>query len=203
MRLQISHSLAQKEYVDWKRKSFQRLCWNTKSPYTSPRFSKKSGKTFYSYSFYTNYTSELVEAHSLFYIYKEKENRGKFEKRIPDLLPDLFNDPLWLAVWYLDDGSLRSDCDSCRIATQSFSIPDVELLRETLNQNFQISSKLELWKYKTEGVKKEYHLPNLAIPANSFKTLKKLIIGVVEEEIPSMIYKLERPRNDWGNKRNS
>lgn len=192
IRIQISHSLSQKKYVDWKRKNFDRLCWNTKSPYISSRFSKKYNKTFYTYSFYTNYTSELIEAHSLFYRYNDLT--GKFEKKIPALLPSLLNDPLSLAVWYLDDGTLRNDCDSCRIATQSFCLPDVKLLRDTLMQNFKIESKLEMWKYKKNKI--IYEKPNLAILAKSFKKFKKLIIGVVKKEIPSMIYKLERPRND-------
>lgn len=61
-------------------------------------------------------------------------------------------------------------------------------------QNFKISTRLVLWKYKRGPV--SVLRANLAILADSFPSFKKLIIGVVEEEIPSMIYKLERPRND-------
>ena len=50
--------------------------------------------------------------------------------------------PLALALWYLDDGTLRADSCVFRLHTNSYSLHDVELLRCALKENFNIVSTI-------------------------------------------------------------
>ncbi len=59
--------------------------------------------------------------------------------------------PRALAVWYLDDGTKRSDTESCRIATQSFSENENKLVQEALATNFGVSAKIEDWGRTKKG----------------------------------------------------
>jgi hypothetical protein len=90
-------------------------------------------------------------------------------------------------VWYLDDGTLRSDSGACRIATQCFNFEEHQLLQECLYQNFGISSQIEAWNSKGS---KQY---GLVIPSRNKESRKFLSLfqHIVRKEIPSMKYKVE------------
>nr|YP_009367632.1 putative LAGLIDADG homing endonuclease [Pseudocharacium americanum]YP_009367655.1 putative LAGLIDADG homing endonuclease [Pseudocharacium americanum]YP_009367721.1 putative LAGLIDADG homing endonuclease [Ignatius tetrasporus]YP_009367744.1 putative LAGLIDADG homing endonuclease [Ignatius tetrasporus]ARK14627.1 putative LAGLIDADG homing endonuclease [Pseudocharacium americanum]ARK14630.1 putative LAGLIDADG homing endonuclease [Pseudocharacium americanum]ARK14714.1 putative LAGLIDADG homing len=100
----------------------------------------------------------------------------------------ILTDPLALAVWYLDDGTKRSDTESCRIATQSFSKEEHELLQNCFKQNFNISVQIEDWGRTKDG-SISYSLAILSRGGN-FKKFRDVIYDIVNAEVPSMLYKL-------------
>lgn len=98
-RLHEGHSLDQEAYLRWKAQIF--------SPYLSPRgvypHQKKSkgGVMYKGVSF-------LTHASPFFWPYYEKFYPNGGPKVFPPDLPDILT-PRALAVWYMDDGSLRSN----------------------------------------------------------------------------------------------
>jgi hypothetical protein len=98
-------------------------------------------------------------------------------------------DPIALAVWYLDDGTKRSDCNACRKATQSFSLNENELLALYLKDNFGLVATIETWHPTTSN--KDIHGLCLPSRGGSFSSFKDIIYPFVEAEIPSMLYKLK------------
>jgi len=190
-RLRFCHSANQKEYLDWKYDIFKDpFCQKTKSPFVEKR-KDKSG-----YLFYTSYRDEFMKSHSLWYPVIESPDpfkiedfdRQRFVKKIPLNLEEELINPLALAVWYLDDGTKRSDTESCRIATQSFSKDKHELLQNCLKNNFDISAKIEDWG-RTKSGEIAYSLAILS-RGGSYKKFRDLIYDIVKAEVPSMLYKL-------------
>jgi hypothetical protein len=102
---------------------------------------------------------------------------------------NFLTDPLALAVWYLDDGTKRSDTQSCRIATQCFSKEKHELLQDCLKQNFDIDSKIEDWGRSKEG-EVVYSFAILS-QGGHYKKFRDLLYDIVKTEVPSMLYKLQ------------
>ena len=137
-RLQIAHSWVQREYVHWKWGVLRPLCSTTAPPreYCRPSGAREC-------IFYTGYSRGLRPYHDLFY--QPLEN-GRWGKRLPSNLADLLQDPLSLLVWYLDDGTLRGDCNSCRLATQGFSLEEHHQ-RNLLRDNFLVGSRFR-WRRK-------------------------------------------------------
>ena len=64
------------------------------------------------------------------------------KKIVPDNIKSIFRSNLALALWYLDDGSLKTDCRAFRLHTNSFTKFEVSALKDTLELNFQVKSKL-------------------------------------------------------------
>ena len=135
---------------------------------------KRTNKTYYKVRFKT-LTSEIFNPyHKLFYVKKTKI--------VPTTIKDYLKTELALAVWYLDDGALRTDCKGLRLHTNSFSYDEVILLRNLLLENFKIDSKPH-----KQG--KGY---NLYI-GTSHKQSEKfcdIIRPFVASKIPTMLYKL-------------
>ena len=72
---------------------------------------------------FTTYTDPIFNCYrKLFY--------KKSKKILPLKIQSLFYSKLTLAVWYLDDGSLRSDSKAFRLHTNNFSIFEVEKLKD-------------------------------------------------------------------------
>lgn len=88
-------------------------------------------------------------------------------------------------VWYLDDGTLRLDGGACRLATQSFTLQEHELLQESLWQNFHINTVIESWSDK---------YPSLYVPARKGYAADfiHLFSETIVKEIPSMTYKIKK-----------
>lgn len=130
-----------------------------------------------------------MEPHATWYCLTESADpdiREQFIKKVPLNISEILTDPLALAVWYLDDGTKRSDTESCRIATQSFSQKENQLLQECLKINFNINAKIEDWG-KTKLGDTTY---SLAILSKDFTRFRDQIYDIVKAEIPSMLYKL-------------
>ena len=110
--------------------------------------------------------SSLLYIYNLFYNSKTKV--------IPNNIAELLT-PLALAVWIMDDGGLKST--SLRIATNSFTKQEVEILKQALATKFNIESSL----HKNGGNYQLY------ICARSMPLLKKIVLPYF---VPSMLYKL-------------
>jgi hypothetical protein len=163
VRLQIIHSVAQKEYIEWKHRELAQL-----NP--SPLY--YYAKTRYPFwRFVTRSHPYLMELRELFYV------AGR--KIIPDRILELLNTPQSLAVWFMDDGTLNKSSGSMLFETQSFSTEDIEKLRNCLQVNFGIQSR-PCKSGKGRGLR-------LYIPVREARKLKAIIEPYV---ISQMRYKL-------------
>lgn len=180
-RVRICHGSKQKDYLDWKYSYFKDLC---------PSEPKKE-KDEESYLFYTFYRDDLSVFHDLFY----EKTATSYRKKIDPTLLSIFKDPLSLAVWYLDDGSFRKTFQAARIATHSFSLSEMLILQEILKGNFGIPTSVVKAGKSRLGNYQWYQL-SFNARDEGFSKLKETIYDIVRLEIPSMLYKLEKPRND-------
>ena len=103
--LEINHSFAQREYVDWKFEMLKSICRS------GPKMRNGNGARI-AYRFTTRQMTEITELFSAFYA------NGK--KRIPDSIQ---LDPIMLAVWFMDDGS-KCGTSSVYLNTQQFNAGD-------------------------------------------------------------------------------
>lgn len=165
-RLKIEHSWRQKEYVDW--------CYQELKDWvlTKPQIKKQmvQGKVYSKYWFNTlSHGSFRFYAHQFY-------DQGK--KVVPRLIHRWLT-PLSLAVWFMDDGSIKSAHHKARIInTQGFDIQENKRLIKVLRDNFGLFAKLRKQK---EG----YQIMILAESADQFFNLIKELV------IPSMNYKLQ------------
>lgn len=119
--LQITHSIKQKEYVDWKYKILKNLV-------STPPKAYKGNANRIGYRFFTRSLPELTLIHDKFYRNKVK------------VVPlDIKLTPISLAVWYMDDGSKSGG--SCYFNTQQFDFAGQVRLIKTLNK-FGIEASL-------------------------------------------------------------
>lgn len=169
-RVKFGHSLAQKEYLIWKQNRLKDFCTSkitcfdvldsrTEKYYSHVRFNTKSIKVFDKY-------------YQMFYLNKRKS--------VPENISDLLKSPIALAVWYLDDGAKRTDCNALRIHTNCYRKGEQEVLINMLQKNFGIIAKL----HKVHN--EEYVI---YIPSEESKRFCEIIEPIVDE-IPSMRYKL-------------
>ena len=113
--LEINHSSAQKEYVDWKYSVLKNLTAS------SPKERYGNGKRI-AYRFYTKQHREFTT------LMKEFYSDGK--KGVPNMIKI---SPITLAVWYMDDGS-KCGNSNYYLNTQQFSIADQRTLLNALEK---------------------------------------------------------------------
>lgn len=155
--LEINHSYSQKEYVDWKFKMLKSLCRS------APKMRQSNGGRV-AYRFSTRQSGELTEIYKLFYKNKTK--------RIPS---NITLNPIMLAVWFMDDGSM------CRES-------DVYLNTQQFNDEDQTRCKIMLENIGIEcAVNKDKIYSRLRLKKSSLPRLRDLISAHI---IPSMAYKL-------------
>ena len=178
-RLRFNHSMKQADYVKWQYTELDWLCNGVAEP--KDIIEKNQ---YHICRAYTAYRSELTPYHSLTYNATNQPNR-KFIKVLPENLGDYLKSPESLMVWYLDDGTLRLDGGACRLATQSFTLPEHEILQETLWKNFTIKTVIERWSQSN---------PSLYVPAREghAKNFVSLFSETILKEIPSMKYKIKK-----------
>ena len=127
-RLKVEHSYKQKEYVDWLYKKLKP--WVRTEP--KIRRMKTWGKLRKNYRFSTY-------GHRILGKLRERFYKGR-KKIIPDDLEKDINS-LALAVWYMDDGSIKSKRHKgVFLNTQGFRKNDVRRLQRILKNKFEIVS---------------------------------------------------------------
>lgn len=125
--LDIKYDEKSLEYLQWIHKELQEL---------SPSPIKKK-KNYHQYRFYTKASAEVGELRRLFYPHGIK--------RIPEDIQRYLKDPLTLAVWYQDDGTLdfrKGYHANALIATHCFSLKECELLASALHANFGLDVRV-------------------------------------------------------------
>ncbi len=128
-RLKIEHSMKQKEYVDWLYCEFQE--WILTPPIA--RIKRRGGSQS------TNYGFSTVSHGALrFFSHQYYEKSGV--KKVPRIIHRWLT-PLALAVWFMDDGSMKSKHHKARILnTHSFKKGDIERLIDVLRSRYMLSS---------------------------------------------------------------
>lgn len=156
--LEINHSVLQQDYVDWKYKALANI---TKS---APK-KRLGNEGRIAYRFFTKqhtYLSYLLEKY--------------YQDHIKIIPNNLSLNPLILAVWYMDDGSMCRKRD-VYLNTQQFSIEDQLKMLESL-EKIGLQAKL--------NKDKEYFRIRFLK-----KSLQKLKFLISPHIIPSMRYKIE------------
>jgi|SRR3989338_1015464 len=127
-RLKVEHSYKQKDYVDWLYQEFKN--WVRTEP--KLKIKKVWGKIHKNYGFCTYGHRLLGNFQKEFYVEKKKV--------IPtDLIKNIT--PLVLAVWYMDDGSIKSNKHrGIFLNTQSFNKEGVGKLQDILKNMFNITT---------------------------------------------------------------
>jgi hypothetical protein len=183
-RYRVSQGIQQEEYVTWKYNQLNRLCQNTQAPKKV-----KDKKGFETVEFYSSSGAYLKEPFELFY--KESpvglgKRPGSYVKTItPELIDQLPMERDVLAVWLMDDGSVRNDCYAGNLATQWFSLEENHLL-QTYLKKWDINSNI----VRHTKASNQYYI---YIPSRSFPRLIELVEPVIKE-VPSMAYKLNEDR---------
>lgn len=165
-RLKIEQSITKKDYVMWLRRRFNNFV------ISDPRIMTKQRNFAITHNFGFSTLS-----HACFRFYAQQFYRGK-KKVVPKSIGK-FLTPLAIAVWFMDDGSIKSKKHRAKIInTQGFSKQEVQKLVDILEKKFNIESKLRKQK---EGYQ-------IYLLAKSIDTFIELLDKYV---IDSMRYKLK------------
>lgn len=128
-RLQVKQSEEKKEYVFWLYSQFAHM---TKTP---PQQRKDTGQWYFG----TRFFEILENIRKMFYVDRKKV--------LPSNIADIFDSPLTLAVWFMDDGRLDYRAKShyaYHISTDSFTESEVRRLQALLLERFGIVAKTYL-----------------------------------------------------------
>lgn len=178
-RLRFNHAMKQAHYVEWQFKELGWLCDGVSKPKEIVEKQK-----YHICRAYTKYRPELTPYHTLTYKTTTLPNR-RFVKTLPSNFGDYLKNPEVFMVWYLDDGTLRLDGGACRLATQSFTLQEHEILQEALQNNFNVKTVIETW----PGGYSALYVPSRGGHAADFVGL---FSDTIVKEIPSMTYKVQR-----------
>ena len=151
--LQITHSINQKTYVDWKYQLLKDYVL------TKPKAYKGNGKRV-GYRFFTRSLPLMTEFYKRYY-----------KDKIKVIPKDLQLNSFSLAVWFMDDGSKSRN--SCYLNTQQFGLSDQNYLIKVLHKQFGIKPNLD----------KDKIYFRLRFSVEDTKRLKKLIQGFVLPEM--------------------
>ena len=168
VRLRIEHGLKQKSYLFWKYNELRNLVTN-KPRLVAGTIDNRTGKHYKRWHISTFSLPALNGYWYKFYRHKQK--------RVPKDILDLLKSPLLLAVWFMDDGYKRNDCNALRINTDSFMLDGQKLLQKCLMRNFGIKTKLHC-----KGKYWNIYIPNPEA---------KKFCGIIEPfVIPGLKYKI-------------
>lgn len=130
-RLKIEHSMKQKEYVDWLYSEFKEWVLTPPTPRIKRRYGSQS----------TNYGFSTV-SHGAFRFFAHQYYEKSGVKKVPKLIHRWLT-PLAFAVWFMDDGSMKSKHHRARILnTQSFQKADIERLMDAMKSRYMLTSSV-------------------------------------------------------------
>ena len=185
-RLKMEHSAAQEAFVKWKYEKLKRLCTTTKGVYqTKARKTAKAG-----FGFQSSTLEGLGYYHNVFYV--PKQDRGYRKVITQELIDKLPMSPLVLATFFMDDGSVRNDCYSGKLATAGFTKEETILLEQYFKK-WGIECSVN-----SQSDEKGYYYLNFPAKKDGFAKLIQIIEPIIMQ-VPGMEYKLNaerRPRND-------
>ena len=164
-RLKIEHSFNQCAYVDWLYQEIKSMA----SAEPKLKLQIVNGVEYKKYWFNTHYSGS-------FRFYAQQFYQSK-QKVAPKLIGRWLT-PLVLAVWFMDDGSIKSkECQGKILNTQAFDAVSLERLQKAIHKNFRIQTSLRKQK---EGFQ-------IYILAGEIEKLRQTI---GKYALPSMQYKL-------------
>ncbi|OGZ10693.1 MAG: hypothetical protein A3D65_05585 [Candidatus Lloydbacteria bacterium RIFCSPHIGHO2_02_FULL_50_13] len=131
-RLRLEHGAAQKEYLFWKAGEFSRLFQG--KPVFVERVHPVTKRTYQYWRQQSNATPELGKWRKLFY------PDGK--KHIPPTLPDLLNQPIALAVWYMDDGYYYPKDHNSYLYLGRVAKEEAEIAAQAISRNFGVHARI-------------------------------------------------------------
>lgn len=167
-RLKVEQAIEHQDYVNWLHDNFKE--WVLQKPAYKNKIDKRSGKKSVNIYFNTISHGALRFYAKQFYLHKRKI--------IPALISHWLT-PMVLAVWFMDDGSIKSKFHKGKIInTQGFEKKEVQLLSKCLDEKFQIKSILRKQKNDTW---------QLYLLSESIEKFYKIIKPYI---LPSMEYKL-------------
>lgn len=129
VRLKVDHAWEQRAYVWWKFKVFANL--SSHEPERRLVIDKRNGSLSIHCRFATRTTPQFEPYYQQFYV------NGR--KSVPVDIRCLLRSPLALAVWYMDDGARRTDCNALRLHTNAYALEEQYLLAEALANNFGVA----------------------------------------------------------------
>ena len=136
-------------------------------------FDKRTGKWYRKVRFDTPTLSIFNRFREIFYVGNTKI--------VPSKISRYLTSPLALAVWYLDDGGKKTDCKAYRLHTNCYSLPEVEMLKKTLRDNFGINSTIH-----KQG---KGFLLYIGAKNGQASRFCEIVKPVVSSKIPSMLHK--------------
>ena len=144
-------------------------------------------KGFQQVEFYLDSGRHLMEIYNLYYIL---QSDGSYKKHVPvSTIDKIPMNPLVLATLWMDDGSVRNDAYSGKLASQGFTLEDQKALQQYFDKWGIVTVPIPHLKQKNQFY--------LSFPAKTFGILVNTIEPILIEEVPCMRYKLneERRRN--------
>jgi hypothetical protein len=166
-RLRLEHGHVQKSYLEWKYKELKGLM--TGSVMKVHYYNKTRKLPYDSYRAYTFSDKAFDIYRNNFYVNNKKI--------IPANLALFLKHPLSLAIWFMDDGYKRNDCNALRLSTDSFTKDEQYILQSVLKNNFGIET----------SVHKKGKYWNIYIPE---RESKKFIALIKRYVIPELSYKI-------------
>lgn len=151
--------------VKYNDKSLGYLRWLKKELRELEPSELKAVPKYHQHYFYTTSRSDIGELRKVFY----PQERSK---RVPKNIHELLTDPLSLAIWYQDDGTLDHRTNyhwNAMFATYCFPYNDCELLAKAVKQNFDID--MSICRCQMRG--KMYY--RLYVPSKSMTGFIKII----------------------------
>lgn len=180
-RYKIAQGVDQKEYLYWKYNRLKKFCTRTQGP-----------KLYEDQKMYRFDLDSGIYLKELYHRFYKIQPEGNYKKVITqELIDSLSVNPILLAALFMDDGSIRNDVYSGKLATQGFSKEENQLLCDFMQSKHGIDCHV----VTHIEIKNQYYT---TIPVAGFPTLVSLIEPFVRE-IPDMCYKITRsnkPRND-------
>lgn len=168
-RIRFDHGLQQEQYIRWLKRELRPLAGKL---VVIRQWHHRARKHYDRWHFATPIRRELDEFYELFY------DNGV--KRVPRRISE-FLDPLALAVWHMDDGHKRTDCNALRLHTNAFTVDGVQLLQEALCKKFGITAH-------QHHIRRNVEERVLYIPSGA--NTKRFIETVRPHIHPSMRYKI-------------
>lgn len=170
-RLKIEHSLKQKEYVDWLYQEFR--SWVL----TPPQFRRRFVVWRTVAGEYNKYWFNTLSSGSFrFYAHQFYQDKKKIA---PRLITKMLT-PLALAVWFMDDGSIKSKAHkTVFFNTHGFDVRSIKLLQKALLDKFGIKTIIRKEKYG-----RQIYLLS--------ETIDKFAAIIIPYIHPSMCYKIPK-----------
>lgn len=161
--LYITHSIKQKEYIEFKYKILKNMMCELRE---YDRIDYRFNITNKMCEIYSHSIKQLIDFRNRWYIPNKRVCYDDVKKL----------GPLGLAIWYMDDGYKCKPYGGCILCTNCFPREDLEILKKVLKDNFNIIA--------TSNIKKDNVL---YIPSKEFPKFKEVVEPYI---VPCLKYKV-------------